>query len=88
MNFATGGWRSCDVYNLDAKPKTNLKQQMLKSQSEKYKVIVRKSKDPKIYFGLKLIERKNTRLKHQSEQFVREITYKGGRGAKAPHPPF
>ena len=25
---------------------------------------------------------KNTRLKHQSEQFVREKTYKGGRGAK------
>ena len=30
----------------------------------------------------KRIERKNTRLKHQSEQFVRENTYKGGRGAK------
>ena len=29
---------------------------------------------------------KNTRLKHQSEQFVREMTYKGGRGAKAPRP--
>ena len=29
---------------------------------------------------------KNTRLKHQSERFVRERTYKGGRGAKAPAP--
>ena len=27
-------------------------------------------------------------FKHQSEQFVREHTYKGGRGAKAPRPPL
>ena len=53
---------------------------MLKTQSSKYKVIVRKSKVPKIYFGLRLIERENTKLKHQAEQFVREITYKGGAG--------
>ena len=36
----------------------------------------------------KWIERKNTRLKQLSEQFVREKTYKGGRGAKAPRPPL
>ena len=31
---------------------------------------------------------KNTRLKHQSEQLVREKNYKGGRGAKAPRRPL
>ena len=28
----------------------------------------------------------NTRFTHQSEQFVREITYKGGGGLKRPAP--
>ena len=31
-------------------------------------------------------QRKNTRFKHQSEQFVRENTYKGGGALKRPAP--
>ena len=52
-----------------------------------------KSKVRKIYLlrasaSQKGLKGTNTRLKHRSEQFVREKTYKGGRGAKAPRPPF
>ena len=61
---------------------------MLKSQSQKYTIKARKSKVPKITRIEIDWKDKNTRRKHQSEHFVREITYKGGRGAKAPRPPL
>ena len=60
-----------------------MKIKLLKSQSEKYKVIVRKSNVPKMDW------KEKKRLKQLSEQFwVAEKTYKGGRGAKAPCPPL
>ena len=56
---------------------------MLKSQSEKYKVTVRKSKVPKMDW-----KEKYETLISSSKNFESWKTYKGGRGALAPRPPL
>ena len=59
-----------------------MKIKLLKFQSEKYKVIVRKSKVPKMDW-----KEKYETLSSSSKNFERD-TYKGGRGALAPRPPL